>query len=642
MEIVLMRPLPLGEILLRSYVITEVQLAHMLSLQQKSGGRLGDILIGQGAAGYLALYRAVADHHGLPFLDLLKDVPDPSLLHQAEADTYLRLRAIPWRRQNGCVTIAACEPSEEVAAWAKRRFGYGTRIGITSPFDIRRTVEAQFGQALETVSRLSLWENLPQASARLTLWPRQKHLLYALLPLAAAGIVFHPLAVILALIALCHLVYGTTMLFKGGIFITGMCVPPAKDWQPQLAALDEHRLPVYTVLVPMYREAASLPKLLEAMQRLDYPASKLDIKLAIEADDTETLNAAMALKPHYHFDIVRVPPSALRTKPKACNYALRFARGEFVTVFDADDRPERFQLKKAVLAFRALPPDVACLQARLNYYNADDNWLTRFFSLEYTVLFHFLLYGLERLGIPIPLGGTSNHISLARLKDLGEWDPFNVTEDADLGTRLAAQGFKTVMLDSFTMEEAPRAPGAWLNQRSRWIKGYMQTWLVHMRHPGKLWRNLGWKGFLGFQCFVGLPGFAFLTAPILWALPLLWLGGLMRHSPVFPQWLGWLTSANLLLSLFTQWYSALFCALFYRRSRRRMAAAALLYPLYLLLHSLASYKALWQLIVKPHFWEKTVHGELFCGARSAAVEDDLLRLKKSSGGIPLTEARVSG
>ncbi|MDE3061307.1 MAG: glycosyltransferase, partial [Pseudomonadota bacterium] len=365
------------------------------------------------------------------------------------------------------------------------------------------------------------------------------------------------------------------------------------------------------------------------------PASKLDIKLALEADDTETIHAALALKPRYNFEIIRVPPSPLRTKPKACNYALRFARGEYVTVFDADDRPEPTQLKKAVLAFRTLPPDVACLQARLNYYNSDANWLTRFFSLEYTVLFHFLLYGLDKLGIPIPLGGTSNHMALKKLKELGEWDPFNVTEDADLGTRLAASGFKTAMLDSYTLEEAPEGVGMWLRQRSRWIKGYMQTWLVHMRRPRVLLIRLGWRGFLGFQCFVGLPGFAFLTAPVVWALPLLWLFGLVKAGPAFPAWLIGLMVANLLLNLFTQWYTTLFCALLYRKERVRMVVAGALYPLYLFLHSLASYKALWQLAVKPHFWEKTAHA----GLKSASSLTGELLVRR---GKPLTEAGAIG
>ena len=440
------------------------------------------------------------------------------------------------------------------------------------------------------------------------------------------------------MIAACQIVFSITMLFKYWVFTSAAPPLSAPHWKKRLASLDERRLPVYTVLVPMVKEAATLPKLLQALQRLDYPASRLDIKLVLEADDVETLEALKALKPSHRFEIIRVPPANLRTKPRACNYALRFARGEYITVFDADDRPDRLQLKKAVYTFRNLPPDVVCLQARLNYYNVGDNWLTRLFSLEYTMLFYFMLYGLQRLGIPIPLGGTSNHISIARLKALGEWDPYNVTEDADLGTRLAARGLRTAMFDSYTMEEAPNRLLPWIRQRSRWIKGYMQTWLVHMRHPLELYRTLGWKSFIGFQCFVGLSSFTFLIAPVLWTLALAWfiMPQAYRHYMVMPAWLAGLTLANFALNALIHWYLALGAARLYRKHRASMFAAALLYPFYLLLHSLASYKALWQLMVKPHFWEKTQHG--LAKEEDPGMEDELLQNRE----IPVDKPSPSG
>ena len=413
------------------------------------------------------------------------------------------------------------------------------------------------------------------------------------------------------MLGFCHIVYTATMLFKYRIFANGADPAIGRDWKKRLASLDEHTLPIYTILLPMYDEAASLPHLIEHMRALDYPASKLDIKIILEADDRNTMEAVLALNPPYYFDIICVPPNELRTKPRACNYALRFARGEYVTVFDADDEPEYMQLKKSVYAFRHLPKDVVCLQARLNYYNLGETRLTRLFSLEYKILFHYMLYGLERIGIPIPLGGTSNHISLARLKELGEWDPYNVTEDADLGTRIAALGFRTAMLDSFTREEATATSGTWIRQRSRWIKGYMQTWLVHMRHPVILYHMLGWKSFLGFQFFIGLSTFVFLSAPIVWTISICWwIASLNDYSLIaFPRWLAVLTWSNLAIHLISHWHFSLSAARLY--SKKYVASitrAAWLYPLYLALHSIASYRALWQLIFKPHFWEKTSHG----------------------------------
>lgn len=600
---------PLGEILIDQKRLTDEQLQSALAVQKRSGGRLGDVLVGEGMIGYYALYHAVAAHYALPFVNLLEQPIDAALPRDSQLDDYIRLRLLPYNQQDGKTYIAICDHTPEVRHWIEQHYGSQYALAITSPVDIRRVIETHFSAQLVHNSRLALWDKAPEASALVTLHPRQKKIMAALLVFFVAILAAQPVHAALAAIIFCHVMYALTMLFKWLVFYVGTKPAPHMAWYPALASLDERTLPIYTVLVPMYREASTLPKMLESMYKLDYPFSKLDIKLVLEADDHETFEAALKLRPSYQFDIVRVPPSNPRTKPKACNYALRFARGEFVTVYDADDCPDPLQLKKAVYLFRTLPPNVACLQARLNYYNFNDNWLTRFFSIEYTILFHFMLYGLERLRIPLPLGGTSNHISLEKLKQLGEWDPYNVTEDADLGTRLAARGYSTVMMDSFTLEEAPVSFGAWIRQRSRWIKGYMQTWLVHMRHPVRLYRTLGLRGFIGFQFFIGFPSFAFLTAPLIWLLSLLWVGSALEwHQVPFPAWLAALTGFNLLVNIVTHWYCSLYCARLYRTGRRHIITAGMLYPLYLVLHSIASYKALWQLFVKPHFWEKTTHG----------------------------------
>ena len=599
----------LGEILKSQNRLTQAQLEEALQMQARSGARLGDVLVGEGMIGHYALHHAVAEHYRLPFVNLLEEKPDSALLSQDRLDDYLRLRALPYKREDNITLIAVCDRNEQVMQWASKYYGKNYRFVITSPIDIRRVVEEYFSSQLELGSRLSLWNKQPEDSARVTMYPAQKKIFLALMAFFALTLAVHPVLAALGILIFCHVAYAITMLFKCVVFQVGTQPQPSINWTQALMKLDERTLPVYTILVPMYREASTLPKMLENMYKLDYPFSKLDIKLVLEADDTETLEAAYKLRPNYQFDIVRVPPSNPRTKPKACNYALRFARGEYVTVFDADDCPDPLQLKKAVHMFRTQSKDVACLQARLNYYNFNDNWLTRFFSLEYTILFSFMLYGLQRLGIPLPLGGTSNHISLEKLRSLGEWDPFNVTEDADLGTRLAARGYKTIMLDSYTLEEAPVSFGAWIRQRSRWIKGYMQTWLVHMRHPVRLYQTLGLRGFIGFQFFIGFPSFAFLTAPLIWALSLLWVGKLASlHDIPFPAWLALLTVFNLALNMLTHWYCSLYCARLYRVGRRTIITAGMLYPFYLVLHSIASYKALWQLFVKPHFWEKTTHG----------------------------------
>src|SRR5256714_5784540 len=307
-------------------------------------------------------------------------------------------------------------------------------------------------------------------------------------------------------------------------------------------------MPVYTVLVPAYREAQVLPTLAQALPELDYPHDRLDVKLLLEADDTETIAAARALHLPNFIDIVVLAPSEPRTKPKACNYGLQLARGEYTVIFDAEDIPEPDQLLKTVAAFRQAGPEIACLQARLAYFNRRQNLLTRWFTAEYVMLFEFLLPALHASNLPIPLGGTSNHFRTAVLREIGAWDPYNVTEDADLGIRLHKAGYRTAVLDTTTYEEANSRYGNWIRQRSRWIKGYMQTWLVHTRHPVALWRAMGTWGFAGFQAVVGGTWITFLLNPFYAVLLALWyLTHLHVLHALFPGWVYFMAATNLLL-----------------------------------------------------------------------------------------------
>lgn len=599
-----MKSARLGEILTEQALIDDTQRQTALQLATTTRSRLGDVLVGEGMIGYRHLYESLAAHFHLPFIDLVKTPPDAALLDAAHIDDYLNIRSIPFAKKDGRITIATAEYSDMTIAWAKKKYGENIEFAITSPLDIRKTIQASFAGQLTHQSIMRLFESAPEASALRSGAGWKVLCAVAACALLAASFFFSFWTTLIAVLAFCHILYAATMLFKLVVYTAGLTRSSQLKTAP--VAVNDADLPVYTVLIPMYKETESMPHLLSAMHKMDYPPSKLDIKLVLEEDDDDTLDAAYALKPRYQFDIIRVPPSLPRTKPKACNYALHFAKGEFVTVYDADDRPDPQQLKKAVAAFSALPPDVICLQARLNYYNVNDNLLTRLFSLEYAMLFHVLLYGMSRLKLPVLLGGTSNHIYLARLKELGEWDPFNVTEDADLGTRLAMRGFKTAMLGSDTMEEAPNSFTPWCKQRARWIKGYMQTWLVHMRHPLRLCRGLGVHGFIGFQIFVALSSFSYLTAPITWGLSFLWLPQLAHTMPL---WLYALGIANLGTYLTLHITTAMHMGSLYRNQAGQMMLSALTYPFYLILHSIASYLALWQLITNPYGWNKTSHGK---------------------------------
>jgi cellulose synthase/poly-beta-1,6-N-acetylglucosamine synthase-like glycosyltransferase len=306
-----------------------------------------------------------------------------------------------------------------------------------------------------------------------------------------------------------------------------------------------------------------------------------------------------------------------KTKPKACNVGLFFARGELLVIYDAEDRPDPDQLKKAVVAFRKADDRLVCVQAALNYWNDEENGLTRMFTLEYSFWFDYMLPGLDALDLPIPLGGTSNHFRTDALRQLGGWDPFNVTEDADLGIRASALGYTVGVVNSTTYEEANRNRHNWVRQRSRWIKGYMQTLLVHLRHPVQLARTAGVRQSLAFALLIGGTPFTFLLTPpllALFALSLVVPTGTL--SELFPEWVLWVSLANLLLGNAAMVYVSMMGA--FKRKRYRLVPWAIVNPAYWLLHAVASYKALWQLVTRPHYWEKTLHG--LSTVRAAATE----------------------
>lgn len=246
-------------------------------------------------------------------------------------------------------------------------------------------------------------------------------------------------------------------------------------------AADPQPLPRYTVLVPLYREGNMVDRLVRRLSTLDYPVGSTQILLLCEQDDEDTLSAVDRTGLVEPFRLVVCPPGSPRTKARACNIGLRYATGELCVICDAEDRPEPDQLRRAAATFAAAPARVACLQASLAFHNRTVNWLTRCFTLEYGTLFGFVLPGLTRWGLPVPLGGTSNHFRTRMLTELGGWDPYNVTEDAELGLRLHGAGYRTAMLPSATLEEACAVAGPWLRQRTRWLKGYLQTWVVHTR-----------------------------------------------------------------------------------------------------------------------------------------------------------------
>jgi cellulose synthase/poly-beta-1,6-N-acetylglucosamine synthase-like glycosyltransferase len=448
----------------------------------------------------------------------------------------------------------------------------------------------------------------PELTAQQTASPRQLVVILAIVAALSVGALAAPMTTAVGLISLATLAYMAALAYRLAAFWSSLRNPQVVVISDDEArAVPDDLLPVYTVLVPMYREASVVGALIARLSELEYPVGKLDIRLVLERDDRDTIAAATAARPGPQFTIVRVPHSEPKTKPKACNYGLRGARGEYVTIYDAEDRPEPLQLRRSVVAFGRLGEEVACLQAKLSYHNAEQNLLTSWFTIEYAMWFSFLLPGLVAQRGPLPLGGTSNHFRGRILKDIGGWDPYNVTEDADLGIRLARRGYQTRVLESTTYEEANSDVINWVKQRSRWYKGYLQTWLVHTRHPRELRRELGWRGFVGFNLFVAGTPLLSLINPVFWAMTALWF---LIHPPVilalFPAWLYYLSLGVMVAGNIMLFYSWLVSARM--AGSWKLVFAALLVPVYWALMSLAVVKAAVQLISAPSFWEKTVHG----------------------------------
>ncbi|MEM9013913.1 MAG: glycosyltransferase family 2 protein, partial [Pseudomonadota bacterium] len=375
---------------------------------------------------------------------------------------------------------------------------------------------------------------------------------------------------------------------------------------PKTKPLSPDQLPTVTILVPLYDEAKSVSRLLRSLRALDYPQEKLDIKLLLEGDDRNTIEEVRRHKLDDHFDVLLIPPCPPRTKPKACNFGLRLARGDLIVIYDAEDRPEPDQIQKAASAFHKADDDLACVQAKLNYYNKHENWLTRLFTLEYSLWFDWLLPALQELRAPIPLGGTSNFFRTDKLIEIGGWDPYNVTEDADIGIRISKLGYRVEIIDSTTFEEANCRLGNWVRQRSRWMKGYLQTWLVHMRKPHEIIRSSGWGGFLSLQLFVAGNIFSAIINPVLWTTTLIWL--FTRTDAIAAAFPGPLLDLNMIaLVAGNSFFVALSVIAPLRRGWFGLAAYGLTAPIYWLLTSIAAYKALWQIVLRPHYWEKTEH-----------------------------------
>jgi cellulose synthase/poly-beta-1,6-N-acetylglucosamine synthase-like glycosyltransferase len=591
---------PLGQILLERGMVDPGDLLKAAALRDRQDLPLGDILLAHGWVREDDLIACLAEQWGCRSIDPKAMLADPRLIDLFGADRCLATGLLPYRRLGGAVIVATSRPE----AFEVRRAELEERLGpVIMALAMRSRIEAAIASLRAPELARAAEIGLDAAmSCRSLLRPGSGRLAVAAgMFLACAAVPRLALALLLA-VAAASLVLATLLklaAFAAVAFTRPGARRPYGRGRPA-------RLPVISVLIPLYREDGIAQRLLTRLARLDYPRELTDILLVTEADDTVTRKALAASALPGWMRVIEVPAGQLRTKPRALNYALNFARGSIVGVWDAEDMPEPAQLHRVADSFASAAPEVACLQGALDYYNQRQNWLSRAFAIEYAGWFRAVLPGLARLGLVVPLGGTTLFFRRPALEAVGGWDAHNVTEDADLGVRLARRGYRTEILDTVTYEEPNARPGPWIRQRSRWLKGYAITWASHNRRPAVLLRELGPARFLGLQVLFLGTLLQVALAPVLW---LLWLAPfeMAEVLPGLPTGavMAWFAlsclGAEALNMTINLWAVR-------RAGHRHLMPWVPLMLAYFPLASVAAARALWEMLWRPFHWEKTQHG----------------------------------
>lgn len=602
--------LDVTESLVQRGMLTAEQRDWARDVNERTGSSVESILIAAGMVNRKYLSWLLGELWKAPYVDLTAERLDMSLLAGLDPDYLVQEGWVPVCRLDADTVLVAGQrpPSAELLADIGGKIGHRVDYAMTTDWDLQYALQHCFRDVLIDRAALGLWRRSEAQSARRTLFTGQKIFLVLAAAVLVAAFAAWPLAAARAIAVMIGLAFVASVVFKFTVCMVGARQERRESvTDADVRALRDDELPVYTVLVPLFREANVIGDLIANLARLDYPPDKLDILLLLEEDDAETVAAVEAAQAPPTMSVILVPPGFPQTKPKACNAGLFFARGDLLVIYDAEDKPAPDQLKKAVVAFTRGDEHLACVQAALNYWNVSENFLTRMFTTEYSFWFDYMLPGLDALRLPIPLGGTSNHFRTEALRKLGGWDPFNVTEDADLGIRAAALGYTVGVINSTTYEEANRAPRNWIRQRSRWIKGYMQTVLVHTRHPVALLKVTGLRQTLGFMLLIaGTPVTFLLVLPMYAVFAASLLIPAHLYADLFPGWVLYLSLLNLIVGNSLMVYVCMMGA--FKRANYELVGWALLNPLYWVMHSVAAYKALWQLVTRPHYWEKTVHG----------------------------------
>lgn len=619
----------LGRLLVEDGILKPKDLLRALDLQRQENVSLGDILVGQELIAPNQLTHALARQCASETVDLTEAPPDASLTTLFDPLDCMRLGFLPWQRREGQLVLAISRP--EAIPLVRMRLppeaGEPAFI-ICNPDMLHDAITDFLGSEL-----IQYAETRAPSKYSCRDWSTVRSRLITGIAglILAFGIGLAPSMTISVLLLLATFILVLNSGLKAICF--GLAL-----WRRPQAALQSKRQrrrsglkrPRISVLVPLFHEENIASALIKRLSQIQYPPELLEICLVIEASDQVTRDAVARATLPVWMKVVRVPPGGLQTKPRAMNYALDFTTGDIIGVYDAEDAPDPDQLTRVADRFANALPDLACVQGILSFYNPHTNWLSRCFSFEYAAWFRVMLPGLEKLGFAIPLGGTTVFFRRDILVRLGAWDAHNVTEDADLGMRLARKGYRCEIIETVTHEEANSRLWPWVRQRSRWLKGYAVTWAVHMRDPRQLWRDLGARKFVGFQLlFLGTLA-AFFFAPVLWFSVIVTALGLTHPIMSILPGIG----VNALASIYVaaEIISISVFALAISKVKKRPGFIwVLTMPFYFIFATLAAYKGTIELLFRPFYWDKTEHGDFGGTDIQPASDTDLTRIDFEAG-----------
>ncbi|MEP3296095.1 MAG: glycosyltransferase family 2 protein [Pseudoruegeria sp.] len=572
-----------------------------VALRQRENISVEEILLSHGLISEHILSQTLAQLWDVPFIDVLVNPLDTGLIDQIGVRRCIRHSFLPWRNVGGGVVIVTSDPTQfnELRNMLPPDWGQ-CFIAVGKKSDIRTAILRARSDHLVQEAEQKVW---PKNSSRL--WNIDQYTTFLLFGGLSIGLCFAFDFFLLftffwALITLAML---TGLKLAAVVTVFRDELSP-KHHGPHLPT--QSKLPVVSILVPLFKEKNIAQQLVKQLEQLDYPKELTDILLIVEEEDLVTQTAIEQTDLPSWIDVVKVPKGAVQTKPRALNYALDFCRGSIIGVYDAEDKPDPNQLRAIVQKFYQSAPDVACLQGVLDFYNPRTNWLSRCFTIEYAIWFRLMLPGMTRLGLVIPLGGTTLFFRRNALEKVRGWDAHNVTEDADLGVRLARQGYRAETVNTTTREEANCRLFPWIKQRSRWIKGYAITYFVHMRRPLKLYKDLGPRKFLGIQILFVCSLSQVLLAPLLWSCWFMFFSLPHPLTGLLPTAIFW---SSILLFLVSEVIGIIIGIIAVRRKGDRWLSKWVpTLHFYHPLAAFAAYKGFFELFGNPFYWDKTEHG----------------------------------